>query len=131
MTTGGGSLDTYARSPDTSKLVSSNPEGPEGPEGLPVASNAVAPRADDSAVELARARLDQVEREIDSLKSRIDYLEARAASSVGATQRELEELMQVRDALGVGAAELGGLSNRLDQLTQEPEALLEWDGWDY
>ncbi len=122
MTAGGGSLDIYAWSPDESKLLS---RSPEGSEGLPVA-----PRTDDFAVELARARLDQAEQEMDSLKSRIDYLEARAASSVGATQRELEELMQVRDALGVGASEVGGLSNRLDQLTQEPGALLEWDAWD-
>jgi hypothetical protein len=61
--------------------------------------------------------------------SLIPYLEARAASSVGATRRELEELMQVRDALGVGAAEVGGLSIRLDQLTQGPEEL-DRDGWD-
>ena len=62
---------------------------------------------------------------MDSLKSRIDYLEARAASSVGATERELEELMQVRDALGVGAADVGGLANRLEELMEEPGALLE------
>jgi hypothetical protein len=83
----------------------------------------------DLEVELARARLDQAEREMDSLKSRIDYLEARAASSVGATPRELEELMQVRDALGVEAAGVGGLSQCLEQRMQE-SAALAWHSWD-
>lgn len=119
--TGGGSLETYAWSPDSSKLGSS------GRQGLLIAS---APRGREFEVELARARLDLAEQEMDSLKSRIAYLEARAASSVGATERELEELMQVRDALGVGSADVGGLANRLEELMEEPGALLELDDWD-
>lgn len=125
MAAGGVSLDTCVWSLNEPKPASSTYEG------LRVASNALGPRVDDFEVEVARSRLDQAERELDSLKSRINYLEARAASSVGATQRELEELMQVRDALGVGAADVGELSNRLDQLTQRSGALLEWDGDDY
>ncbi|MFY9607782.1 MAG: hypothetical protein WAU45_04100 [Blastocatellia bacterium] len=121
LAVGGVSINTYACGPDASRLSSN-------PEGLRVASNATGPSADE--VEPARARLHQADQEMDSLKSRIDYLEARAASSVGATQRELEELMQVRDALGAGAADIGGLYKRLEQLTQERGALPEWDGWD-
>ena len=103
----------------------SEPAGSSG--ALPTSSRA--PSGSDLDVELARARLDQAEQEMDSLKSRISYLEARAASSVGATARELEELMQVRDALGLESAGLGGLSRRLEQHTQE-SAALAWDSWD-
>ena len=124
MAVGGVSLDTDACCPAAPRLVSSNSGE------LRVPSNVLASWADDFEVELARARLHQAEREMDCLKARIDYLEARAASSVGATQRELEELMQVRDALGVGAADVGGLSNRLEQLTQGPGTLPECDAWD-
>ncbi len=103
----------------------SEPAGSSG--ALPTSSSANG--AADLEVELARARLYQAEQEMDSLKSRIDYLEARAASSVGATPRELEELMQVRDALGVESAGLGGLSRRLEQRMQK-SAALAWDSWD-
>ena len=120
MAASGVPLDTNASGPGVS----------DNSGGLRVASNVLFTRADDIEVEHTRSRLHQAEQEMDSLKARIDYLEARAASSVGATQRELEELMQVRDALGIGAADVGGLSNRLEQLTQGPGALLEWDAWD-
>lgn len=117
----GVSIETYAWSQDSSKSASGSYEEPS--------SRVRARNAADLEVDLARARLDKAEQEMDSLKSRIRYLEARAASSVGATQRELEELMQVRDALGVEAAGVGGLSQRLERLTQE-SAPLEWDSWD-
>jgi hypothetical protein len=79
---------------------------------------------------LAGARLDQAERQMDWLKSRIDYLERRAASSVGATERELEDLMWVRDELTVSAARVAHLSNRLERPEAEnSDAALDWDGW--
>ena len=124
MAVGGISLDAYAWRLDLSKLLSS------GAEGLPDAPGALSPRAEDSEVEVARAQLDQADHEMALLKSRIDYLEARAASSVGATQNELEELMQVRDELADTSANVGGLSKRLEQLSREPGSSVDRDGWD-
>ena len=121
MAAGNLSIEAYAWSPDESKSASGSFEE------LPTSSSAH--KGADLDVDLARARLDKAEQEMDSLKSRIRYLEARAASSVGATQRELEELMQVRDALGVESAGLGGLSRRLEQHMQK-SAALAWDSWD-
>ncbi|MEK6304414.1 MAG: hypothetical protein AABO41_27305 [Acidobacteriota bacterium] len=81
-------------------------------------------------IRLARARLDQAERHMNSLKTRIDYLERRAASSIGATERELEDLMRARDELSASAANVAHLSLRLERPeVEESETFAEWDGW--
>ena len=81
-------------------------------------------------IKRARYRLDQAERHMNSLKSRIDYLERRAASSVGATERELEDLMGARDELSASAASVGRLSLRLERHEiEESDPSGDWDGW--
>ena len=79
---------------------------------------------------LARYRLDQAERNMNSLKSRIDYLERRASSSIGATERELEDLMQARDDLSANAARVAQLSSRFERAEiEESDPSGDWDGW--
>ena len=78
-----------------------------------------------------RLCLDQTERHISSLKSRIDYLERRAASSIGATERELEDLMRARDELSASAASLAKLSTRFQRPEiEDSDPSGDWDGWD-
>jgi hypothetical protein len=109
-----------------------NVAGSAGPSlfGSGLASNVVNPDAA-SLVKLARDRLDQAEQQMDLMKSRIDYLERRAASSIGATERELEDLTRTRDELAVSAASVAHLSSELEQSRDEESgACLDVDGWD-
>lgn len=77
-----------------------------------------------------RSSLDQTERHMSALKSRIDYLERRAASSVGATERELEDLMRARDELSASAASLAKLSMRFQRPEiEESDPSGDWDSW--
>lgn len=79
---------------------------------------------------LTRVLLGQAERQMDSLKSRIGYLERRAGSSIGATARELEDLMWARDELAISSARVAQLSSRLERPSRDgSDGYLEWDGW--
>jgi hypothetical protein len=99
-------------------------------EGSTPASNTCVANSDLPERSLASARLDQAERQMEWLKSRINYLERRAASSVGATERELGDLMQARDELALSAARVAHLSSRLEGPENEnADADLDWDGW--
>jgi hypothetical protein len=77
--------------------------------------------------EANNARLDRAEQEMEWLKVRINYLERRAASSLGATQRELEDLTIARDELATTAALVLALS-RLEVAENEKFAG-DFDGW--
>jgi hypothetical protein len=113
------SLDAVAEGPGPSLCV----------PGL--ASNIVNPRAPSLGVNLARARLDHAAQQMDLLKSRIDYLERRAASSIGATERELEDLMWARDELAARAASVADLSSQLEwSRDEESSDCFDVDGWD-
>lgn len=92
-------------------------------------SNVIGPDADLAERSLASSRLDQAGRQIDWLKSRIDYLERRAASSVGATERELEDLMWARDELAVSAARVAHLSRLFEPDTEKSDSAFDWHGW--
>lgn len=81
-------------------------------------------------IRLARSRLEQGDRQIKLLKSRIDYLERRAASNIGATERELEDLMRARDELSASAASVAHLSSRLERPEiEESDPSGDWNGW--
>jgi hypothetical protein len=113
------SLDDVREGPGASLFVS----------GL--ASNIFNPGAASLEVNLARARLDHAAQQMDLLKSRIDYLERRAASSIGATERELEDLIWARDELAMRGAAVAHLSSQLEwSRDEESEACLDVDGWD-
>ncbi|HWO01264.1 MAG TPA: hypothetical protein VNS63_18535, partial [Blastocatellia bacterium] len=58
--------------------------------------------------------LTRAEQEMEWLKSQIDYLERRAASSIGATERELEDLITAREELAASAADVARLSSLLE-----------------
>lgn len=99
-------------------------------EGSTPESNVRVSNSDFPERSLASARLDQAERQMNWLKSRINYLERRAASNVGATERELGDLMQARDELALSAARVAQLSSRLEGTENEnADADFDWDGW--
>jgi hypothetical protein len=96
-----------------------------------LASDIDNPGAPSLEVNLARARLDHAVQQMDLLNYRIDYLERRAASSIGATERELEDLMWARDELAGRAASVAHLSSQLEwSRDEESSVCLDVDGWD-
>ena len=122
MTTGVRTLDGIALLPTS--MPASHLDGPS-PESDVRATDSDVPQGT-----LASEGLDQAERQMDWLKLRIKYLERRAASSVGATERELEDLMRARDELAVSAARVAQLSSRLEWTESEnADAAFDWDGW--
>ena len=74
-------------------------------------------------VKLAAAKLAQSEYHLDSLKARLDFLQARCADE-GATKRELAELTWARNAVPVNSSMVVRLAADLEQRKQELEAML-------
>ena len=88
---------------------------------------AVDEHAVDERIETALARLARAEQELEWIKSQVEYLERRAASAVGATERELMDLMTARDELAASAAWLSSLLNSYGE--EESDAATDWDVW--
>ena len=78
-------------------------------------------------LKLAAARVGQAEYYLDTLKCRIDFLEARAASKDGATKTEIEELEWARQALPPNTATVNALSNQVEDLKRQIEELISED----
>jgi hypothetical protein len=114
-------LDNIAVFP-SEPIPVSNPEGSRAPSNVG--------ETELPEIGLARDRLGQAERQMDSLKARVCYLERRASSSLGATARELEDLMWARDELAAVAARVAQLSSRPERPAGEvPDVYIDWDGW--
>jgi predicted nucleic acid-binding Zn-ribbon protein len=84
-------------------------------------------RAKRLELKLAAARVGQAEYDLDTLKSRIDFLEARAAGRDGATRTEHEELEWARGALPSNTDTVTALSNQVEDLKRQLEELIEED----
>ncbi|HXG94168.1 MAG TPA: hypothetical protein VNN73_17625 [Blastocatellia bacterium] len=75
-------------------------------------------------IKLAAARLAQAEFYLDSLKARIDYLEARLAKEGKATETEQAELAWAREAVLVNSSTIAKLAEEQQQRKKELELLL-------
>ena len=95
--------------------------------GFGSASPATSPFGADERLESPLARAEQ---EMEWLKSQVTYLERRTASSIGATERELEQLTTARDELAASAAGVVRLSRLFESDWQEEsDTALDWNAW--
>jgi hypothetical protein len=121
MTGGTFALDNIALVP-SEPMPLSNHEGARGPSNVG--------ETELPEIGIARDRLGRAERQMDFLRARVCYLERRASSSIGATARELEDLIWTRDELSASAARVAQLSSRLARSAgEEPDVYVDWDCW--
>lgn len=70
-------------------------------------------------VQLAATKLGQADYHLDALKARLDFLNARATSTGGASKKEQAELEWARTAVPINSSTVARLASELEQRKQE------------